>query len=83
MTLNTSKVIAILEELFDSGANQEEIIDYFDNLDGHHHHRDSHDDHDHDHDNGYSYAEQCSADRLDWANESSCPIQRAERRAGA
>lgn len=36
-----------------------------------------------DYDNGYSANEQASADRSDYASESSCPIQAAERRMGA
>ena len=36
-----------------------------------------------DEDNGYSTTQQMWADRLDYASESSCPIQAAERRMGA
>ena len=38
---------------------------------------------DYDYDNGMSHREQCDADRSDYASQFSCPIQRAEIRAGA
>lgn len=38
---------------------------------------------DYDYDNGMSHREQSDADRSDYANTFSCPIQRAEIRAGA
>ena len=40
-------------------------------------------DHDFDQDFGYSYRQQCDADRSDYADTFSCPIQRAEIRMGA
>ena len=40
-------------------------------------------DDEYDYDNGMSYRQQCDNDRHDYANTFSCPIQRAEIRAGA